>query len=207
MSNDKWAKAQRHEAEYWGDCLGMTAWGEFYKQTMYGREMGLFTDFGDGHGELNMEGLSVLDIGGGPVSMTLRCYNNADLVVVDPLDWPASVHRRYGRHGIRFIKQSGEMVDLIDGLGMFDEVWLYNVLQHVDDPAKVLRNAKARVRPHGWLRIFEWMWIPADDCHPHVLTPELILNNLAGMRISKIVLPKLNECWCNATALAGVFSP
>ena len=43
---DKWTEAQKHEAEYWQNCLGMTAWGEFTKQEMYGREMGLFSEYG-----------------------------------------------------------------------------------------------------------------------------------------------------------------
>ena len=62
-----WNETQKHEADYWGNCLGMTAWGEFCKQEMYGREMGVFSNYGMPDGELNMAGKSVLDVGGGPV--------------------------------------------------------------------------------------------------------------------------------------------
>ena len=51
-----WNETQKHEADYWGNCLGMTAWGEFCKQEMYGREMGVFSDYGMPDGELDMAG-------------------------------------------------------------------------------------------------------------------------------------------------------
>ncbi len=184
-----WENAQKHEAHYWGNCLGMTAWGEFCKGEMYGREMGLFAEYGVGlGGELDMQQKSVLDVGGGPVSMTLRCINAGPLVVVDPCDWPPVVHRRYKNYGIKFIRAPGEELHNCD-LECFDEVWIYNVLQHVADPAAVVANAVRRLGPHGRLRMFEWINIPADDCHPHVLTPDGILNWLHGCRIEKVGLP------------------
>jgi len=200
-----WAEVQHHEAEYWGNCLGMRAWGEFVKQEMYGREMGLFSDYGDEQGELNMRGKSVMDVGGGPVSMTLRCINAGRLIVVDPCEWPASVLRRYQVYGIEFIQESGENLHA-QSLGQHDEVWVYNVLQHTQNPKAVLNNALARVKSGGVLRLFEWLNIPADDCHPHVLTAEWLLNTLAGTRVEQIRIRRLKEYWSDADALAGVFS-
>ena len=202
-----WNETQKHEAEYWGNCLGMRAWGEFCKQEMYGREMGLFKDYGTPGGELNMQGKSVLDVGGGPVSMTLRCLNVRYPTVVDPCQWPASVERRYRNYGIHFVRTPGEELDKQElALTHYDEVWVYNVLQHVQDPEKVLRNALLRVVPvSGVIRIFEWMWIPADKCHPHVLSPEGVLNWLHGSRVVKLGLPRLKEYWSDATAFVGIF--
>src|SRR5271157_3366544 len=104
MTQD-WNETQKHEAAYWGNCLGMTAWGEFCKQEMYGREMELFEEYGTEFAELDMKGESVLDLGGGPVSMTLRCFNAKRLVVVDPCNWPPSVKRRYDNYGIEFVNE------------------------------------------------------------------------------------------------------
>jgi 2-polyprenyl-3-methyl-5-hydroxy-6-metoxy-1,4-benzoquinol methylase len=202
-----WENAQKHEADYWGNCLGMTAWGEFCKQEMYGREMGVFAEYGDGHGELSMRKRSVLDVGGGPVSMTLRCIDAGPLVVVDRCEWPSSVRRRYRNYGITFVRAPGEDLGLHDlPILHYDEVWLYNVLQHVADPAKVVTNAVARLSTVGRLRIFEWINIPADDCHPHVLTPDGILNWLHGCRIENVGLPHLKEFWSDAVAFTGIFS-
>lgn len=201
----RWDAAQRQEAEYWGNCLGMRAWGEFVKQEQYGREMGLFDEYGNCFGELEMRNKTVLDIGGGPVSMTLRCLNAGQLVVADPLEWPPSVLHRYRNYGIKFVRISGE--DLPDS-GLFDEVWMYNVLQHVVDPMKVLANAMKHVAINGVFRIFEWINIPADTCHPHVLTPEMLLNGLAGMKVVRVRIPKLTDYWANgASAFVGVFAP
>jgi len=207
MTQD-WNETQKHEADYWGNCLGMTAWGEFCKQEMYGREMGLFSDYGTPDGELDLQGKDVLDVGGGPVSMTLRCINAGQRIVADPCHWPASVLRRYDYYGIQFLRTAGEDLDqrFLDSRTSFDEVWIYNVLQHVQDPEKVIDNAVARIAPGGVLRMFEWCYIPADKCHPHVLTPELLLNALQGCRIVKVGLPRLKEFWSDATAFTGVFS-
>jgi hypothetical protein len=201
-----WNEVQKHEAEYWGNCLGMRAWGEFVKQEMYGREMGLFAEYGTPHGELDMQGKSVLDVGGGPVSMTLRCINAGTLTVVDPCPWPPSVYRRYKNYGIEFIQSAAEDLDqhfrMDVAADLYDEVWLYNVLQHVQDPAEVLAHAKTLGKV---LRIFEWLWIPADACHPHVLTPEGLLNWLQGSCILKVGMPRLKEFWSDATAFTGIF--
>jgi len=205
-TDPKWADAQKHEAEFWGNCLNLHTWHEFVKQEMYGREMSLVADYGDGSGEFDVLGKSVLDIGGGPVSMTLRCYNASHLVVADPIKWPASVFRRYRGYGIQFVRVAGE--DLPRSLGLFEEVWIYNVLQHVDDPMVVMSRAKEHLTDDGKLRIFEWINIPADDCHPHVLTPELLLKGLSDLRALKFNIPTLNEYWTpNAQAFVGVFSP
>ena len=203
-----WNETQKHEAEYWGNCLGMRAWGEFVKQEMYAREMGLWEAYGNGTGELVMGQRSVLDVGGGPVSMTLRCLNARYPTVVDPCDWPASVERRYRNYGIHFVRAPGEELDQQHlALTRYDEVWLYNVLQHFQDPAKVIASAIARVAPKtGVLRIFEWPNIPADACHPHILTPEGILNWLHGCQIVKVGLPHLKEYWSDAVAFTGIFS-
>ncbi len=204
ISDSKWTNAQKHEAGYWGNCLGMRAWGEFVKQEQYGREMALFDEYGDGRGELDMCGKTVLDVGGGPVSMTLRCLNSPKLVVADPLDWPPSVLRRYRNYGIKFVRVAGE--DLPDG-GLFDEVWMYNVLQHVVDPMKVMEKVAMHITPNGKFRIFEWLHIPADDCHPHVLTAELLRAGLSHLKAVRVRVPVLRDYWANgASAFVGTFT-
>lgn len=194
----RWENAQKHESNYWQNCYQMAAFGEVYKQELYAREMQIPLD---ATGEIDLAGKSILDLGCGPWSMMLRCINGGRLVGVDPLDWPNSVRRRYKNYGIEFIQTPAE--ELLVG-GQFDEVWIYNVLQHVQDPAKIVEIAK---RSAPITRIFEWVHIPADECHPHVLTPEGLMNWFAGCRVDYIGLPQVTgEFWSNATAFAGVFS-
>jgi len=208
IDKERWNTAQKHEAGYWGNCNGAVAWGEFVKHEMEAREMGLFSDYGDECAELKMQGKSVLDIGGGPVSMTLRCYDAGQLVVVDPCNYPSAVRRRYDRHGINFVRAAGEDLDglFLSDETTFDEVWMYNLLQHVQDPEKIVRNALARIGPTGCLRMYEWLWIPTDACHPHSLTPEGLLKWLAGAHAVKIAQPRMTEYGCNASAFVGIFT-
>ncbi len=203
---DCWVAAQQHEARFWGNCLNLNTWHEFIKQEMYGREMQLITDYGV-NGEYDMQGKSVLDIGGGPVSLTLRCFNSPRLIVADPMVWPDAVHRRYRMYGIEFVRCAGENLAETQAYFPSDEVWICNVLQHVADPKVVLAEAKHCLRPGGRLRIFEWLNIPADECHPNVLTPKLLSDGLAGLKMMYLSIPRLNEYWTpNAEAYVGVFS-
>lgn len=200
-----WAVAQQHEAHFWGNCLNLNTWHEFVKQEMYGREMQLITDYG-ANGEYDMQGTSVLDIGGGPVSMTLRCFNASRLIVADPMKWPDAVFRRYRNYGIEYVRCAGE--NLAEArIELVDEVWICNVLQHVTDPKVVLAEARHCLKLGGCLRIFEWLNIPVDECHPNVLTPKLLSDGLAGLKMMYLNIPRLNEYWTpDAEAYVGIFS-
>jgi hypothetical protein len=48
----------------------------------------------------------------------------------------------------------------------FTECWIYNVLQHVVDPERVIEAARACAYT---LRIFDWLETPAAEGHPHTL--------------------------------------
>lgn len=151
------------EAAYWGSCVN--TFDEEQKHWTYARCMGL-----DRAGySFDVRGASVIDIGGGPVSMLLKTVNLGRGLVVDPLEWPPWVYARYAAGGIEAMVLCGE--DLDSGPG-WDEAWLYNVLQHTDDPAKVVANARRAAR---LVRLFEWVDIPPHEGHPHMLT-------VAGLR-------------------------
>lgn len=204
----RWQNAQDYEAGYWGSCNNLRTWEEYVKHEMVGREMGLFSDYGTPGLEFDMQEKSVLDIGGGPISMTLRCFNTGRIVVVDPCDYPAVVKRRYDRHGIQFLRCTGEELGqrFLSDDTKFDEVWMYNLLQHVQDPGLIVQNAIKRISDTGCLRVFEWLYIPADECHPHVLTPEKMIDWLKGCEAVSIRMPRLEEHNCNATAFVGIFT-
>ena len=51
----------------------------------------------------------------------------------------------------------------------FDEGWIYNCLQHVDDPNKVMAML---LRSADSVRIFEWIDLPVCEGHPHTLRAE-----------------------------------
>ena len=195
-NTDEIQKRRVAEAEFWGDCYDMNALGEIVKQTTYGHEMGIWDEYGDEYGDLDLCGASVIDIGSGPWSLLLRCYNAGKLTAVDPIPWPPSVARRYALYGIEFIQKGGE--DIGD-LPMADEIWIYNCLQHVEDPAKVLENAKKLGRR---IRIFEWLNTAVDTYHLHTLTSEMLMSCLVGTATERLRTIQLTGR-CLGTAFVG----
>jgi len=166
---DVWEKAQESEQAWWGSCVDTS--DEEVKQREYASLMGLDCykgNVGLRSERYNLRGHSVLDLGGGPVSLLLRCENRGRSVVVDPATFPDWVLGRYDAAGIEYVREPAESVALG---ATFDEVWIYNVLQHVQDPQAVIETAKQH---GGIVRVFEWVGIPADTKHPHVLTREAL---------------------------------
>jgi 2-polyprenyl-3-methyl-5-hydroxy-6-metoxy-1,4-benzoquinol methylase len=151
-----WEQAQSWEKEWWlADTNGR--WSrEGQKQLVYASLMGMPSD-------LNFQGKHLLDLGCGPVSLLHRA-RFASAIAVDPIDFgdeEAYAHRRIARI---YGRAEDYAVD-----EMFDEVWLYNVLQHVENPTQVLTVAKNALRPTGALRIFEWINTPPCPGHLHEL--------------------------------------
>jgi len=74
MEGSVWQQAQEWEFGWWGNCVN--TYGEETKQLLYAARMGL-TAFHDGKSPFNFDlgGASVLDIGGGPSSLLLKCTN------------------------------------------------------------------------------------------------------------------------------------
>jgi hypothetical protein len=148
-----------HEKEFWGDCTN--TFREDQKHFVYAKYMGLDArdTFFDAHGK------SVLDIGGGPTSMLLKCTNLLKGKVVDPITYPHWTLERYKYKDIEVLVDCAENINETG----WDEVWIYNCLQHTIDPQKIIDNAK---KAASILRIVEWIDIPPHDGHPHELTKE-----------------------------------
>lgn len=156
---------QKFEASFWGNCVNTFC--EEQKQYVYAKHMGLeLVRTEDKAYGFDLAGKSILDIGGGPISLLLRCINLGDCCVVDPCPYPEWTKMRYQCMGVQYLPIPGEIVE---NFPRKDEVWIYNVLQHTEDPEKIIRNAKA-IAPV--LRIFEWVEVPAHLGHPHELTRE-----------------------------------
>ena len=159
-----WDIAQKHEKDWWGNCCNTL--GEEMKQLVYAEKMGLKFIEKDGRPFIiDLEGKKVLDIGGGPCSLLLKTINSPLRVVIDPCEYPSWVEKRYIEAGIEFGQFTGEEIPE-DIIQKFDEVWIYNVLQHVQDPEKVIQNAK---RAGKVVRIFEWIDAETNEMHPHSL--------------------------------------
>lgn len=179
----------KFEKSFWGNCAN--TYGEETKQMVYADLMGLkFSNYW-----IDVSGKKILDIGGGPTSLLLKSWNFADAMVVDPIMYPDWIYGRYVAHGVDSVHMNGEDVSMTG----FDEVWIYNVMQHCVDPKKIIANAK---RAAPVLRIFEWIDFPPHPGHPQMLTEDA-LNKWTGKQ-GRIV--HLNENGCYGRSYSGYFS-
>lgn len=176
------------ERQWWGDCCN--TFGEDSKHYTYARLMGLKQDWV----YFVVGNKSILDIGGGPTSMLLKVYDLVKGKIYDPIDYPKWTVDRYNSKNIEVVVDYGENVDESG----WDEVWIYNCLQHVTDPERIIKNALKSAKV---LRIFEWVDIPPHEGHPHMLTEEN-LNKWIG-QIGQTTL--LNEGGCYGKAYHGCF--
>lgn len=187
------------ETKFWGDCCN--TFDEEQKHYVYAKCMGLDI-FRVGYG-YELPPKRILDVGGGPVSLLLKCRGFTRGHVVDPIEYPDWVVQRYACHNITLNRVLGE--DLEPGLwgSGFDEVWLYNVLQHTHDPNKVLQNIWGLLKPGGYFRFFEWIGIPAYEGHPHEISAEMFaaLESRSASKQTETVV--LGEQGCFGTAYCG----
>jgi hypothetical protein len=154
---------------WWGDCTNTL--GEEVKQVLYAEKMGLVrTETHKSPFVFDMHGASVIDIGGGPVSLLLKCINVSG-VVVDPGNYPNWIYDRYKEANIRYVVEVGENLNIIG----HDEAWVYNSLQHTLNPELVLTKAKRAART---VRIFQWINTLVLQDSPHILTRRFFDNVL-----------------------------
>lgn len=195
MMYTMWENEQDYEMEWWGDCT--QTFGEESKQITYAHRMGLVNHVDRERWPLyDLHGKSVLDIGGGPVSLLLKTVNAGRRVVADPGDYPRWTLDRYTAARIERWRVMGESLPLSH---KFDEVWIYNVLQHVDDPVKLLENAKSVT---STIRLFEWIERPPHPGHPHELTQKFLEEHLGGQGTVEDMRGE-NGCW--GLSFYGVF--
>jgi hypothetical protein len=190
-----WERDNEWERYWWGNCSN--TYGEEMKQLLYANRMGLKT-FHDGKSPFNfdMQGQSIVDIGGGPVSLLLKCCGLSRGVVVDPCDYPDWVAKRYMQANIQVIKEKAEAWEPD---AVYDEAWVYNVLQHTEAPSQVLLTASRAAR---LLRVFEWIDTDVTLGHPHAFTAEMLDTWLGGQgKIEGLT----GEATCVGTCYYGIF--
>jgi len=190
----EWSSAQEWEQDWWGDCTN--TYGEETKQLVYADCMGLvFHHDGKSPYNIDVNGMTILDVGGGPTSILLKCNNFERAKVVDPMTMPAWVLMRYKVAKIGFERKCGE--DLTET--GWDECWIYNVLQHTQDPQTVIFNMQKAAK---LIRLFEWIDTPTNVGHPHRLTRKKLDVWLKGE--GKIEVLK-GQNTCKGKAYYGIF--
>lgn len=156
--NTDWLKAQNWESHWWSTCVN--TFDEELKQKVYARELDLTFEKFDNGSYINMVDQSVLDVGGGPVSLLLKTKTLGSRKVIDPALYPQWTLDRYRAAGINFEQVAAEKMDEHG----FDEVWMYNVLEHVSNPQEICNRVKSAGKI---IRVFEWINTGRNLAHPH----------------------------------------
>jgi glycosyltransferase involved in cell wall biosynthesis len=158
-----WAVDQDWERDWWGLHWAPHWDDEIRKQQTYFRLMGL-----RGNGE-DFENDSILDIGCGPVSMLQRTTQGLSRGV-DPLAVSDETRERYRKSEVEFLNLKAEEMPTDR---QFDQVWIYNCLQHTDSPTEIFRRAIACSKVGAAFHIFEWIDLGVCPGHPQNLTEKM----------------------------------
>jgi len=169
----EWEKAQHFERSWWGLDWNARWDEEIRKQATYARLMDMPDD-------ANYGTKTILDVGCGPVSMLQRSVHGRSRGV-DPLAVSDETRKRYADANVEFLNVKAE--DMPNDR-VFDEVWIYNCLQHVDDPHAILRKVVAMGRA---VRIFEWIDLGVCEGHPHNLTEAMFWQHFGGDDYERLV--------------------
>lgn len=168
-----WNDDQEYERAWWSDGNN---YAESTKQLTYLHRMRLVNTPTNGKWPVyDMNGASVIDIGGGPESVLLRMVNASRRVVADPCHYADWVYARYEHCGIESLRTPGEDLDMMPGpRPLFDLAIGMNVLQHVASEAaaeRIVRNARHLAREVRW---FDWIDMPLSPGHSVSPTQELL---------------------------------
>jgi 2-polyprenyl-3-methyl-5-hydroxy-6-metoxy-1,4-benzoquinol methylase len=190
---NEWKSAQAWEKSWWSNCSN-TVW-EDVKQMGLVPLIGLkvvpneYTSY-----RIPLNGQTILDIGGGPSSILLKCENFKGKVV-DPCNYPNWIKVRYKECGIDYEQMKGEDIPKD---WKFDICLIYNVLQHTDKPKKIIENALAVSKE---VRLFEWIETGVNVGHIHNLTEKQLNKWLGGE--GKVV--NMNQPGLYGKAFVGIF--
>jgi glycosyltransferase involved in cell wall biosynthesis len=161
-ASDEWKEAQAFESDWWGLDWSPRWDEEIKKQETYHRLMGIGSqkDFGQ---------KEILDVGCGPVSLLQRTRHGPSRGV-DPLLVSEATRIRYREMDVEFLSVPAEEMP-VDRT--FDEIWMYNCLQHTRSPNEILQRIAACSKTGTTVRIFEWIEMGVSPGHPQNLTESL----------------------------------
>lgn len=160
-----WGNAQKDELDFWllgqNNCIN-TFTEENKQLQIYAPRLKFTVD--EWH-RIDFENKVVLDVGSGPTSMLLRGKNLRNGFVVDPLmmKFPQWIRDRYDSANLNWLSSKGEDFKT----PYVDMALIYNVLQHVENPKKLIENVKSLADE---IRVFEWINVNTDEKHIHKLT-------------------------------------
>lgn len=174
---EQWKQAQIKERQFHTDPfeIGYIKYFESYMQ--YFEWLEIKTD---------LKGKSILEIGPADYPALGFCINGKNCEIIEPM--PSSILKEIigsksndytilnrGNNTAEFI-----LIEANSRNHQWDEIWMFNLLQHVIDPDIIIAQAKYAAKT---IRFFEPINMGTNDCHLHAFSYEYFLNQL-GPRVS-----------------------
>ena len=144
---ERWQSAQVGERNWHTKKGCMIDYGQTYEN--YFKYLGINPD---------LKGKRIIEIGCADTPALKYCYNYGQCTIIEPMFSPR-LDLFVLQTGIKLIKEPAEYVE-----AQGDEAWLFNVLQHVISPDKIIENMKRSV---SIIRFFEPIEIGTCQKHPH----------------------------------------
>lgn len=152
ITHEQWQKAQEAERRFHTESFedGYRHYAQSYRQ--YFAHLDIPAD---------MQGADIVEIG--PADFPALGYvtnRGVNSLIIEPM--PSEYLKQFG---IPVMRECAENANYVA-----DEVWLFNVLQHVIDPYKIVERAKKQAKA---IRFFEPVNYGIDECHPWNLTMDM----------------------------------
>jgi hypothetical protein len=154
IDKQRWILAQNEEKlhhTHESDDEAYKKWNDIY--SFYFRYLNIDTD---------LNNKSIIEIGPARIAALLYCNNFSNSYIVEPTTYENS-EILYQDKQINFIRETYEDCDS----PKVDEIWLFNVLQHIIDPDKFIEKAKKNC---NIIKFFEPINTPIEVHHPHSFT-------------------------------------
>ncbi len=150
ISNKIWENAQKNERR--SHTLPFEKGYEMYKNSyrQYFEFLGIDPD---------LKGKSIIEVGPADYPALEYCINYSKCYVIEPMPSSHLANLIIGKP-IKLITEKAESFKFPE----CDEVWFMNVLQHVQNPDKIINNAKKSAK---LIRFFEPINYPTDKMHLH----------------------------------------
>ncbi|MGE5680248.1 MAG: class I SAM-dependent methyltransferase [Bacillota bacterium] len=195
-TNTRWVLAQEYEKKWW-DQRSSTIDFEFYRH--FASEL---QEFSKDEISINKDTV-ILEIGSGAGGILTYLKQTDNRYAIDPLEDFYSTVQKFTEQrdkAVKYISSKGENLPFENK--MFDLVIMDNVLDHCDDPAKVMQEVKRVLKNNGivyfkqntyhiWGKMVRSLMekLVIDKGHPHTFSKSHLIS-LVGSNGLKIVKSK-----------------
>lgn len=170
ISQERWEQALSGELNHY----------DYGNQENYRRSsLIILNDYFKINVEKDLIGKKILESGGGSYPSVSICSGLKKSVNVEPNynNFPEEIKNYLSSKNIECISIGFEDYT---GRTKFDEVWFFNVLQHVRDPLLQIENAKKIAKT---IRVFEPINTAVNNEHPHSFNLEFFENQFPNTKI------------------------